>query len=340
MGEFDRMDEQWNRMAEGEENRQQPDYDWNLVADNAKREGRKTFSRIGVAFAVFLGLTYVVQAGGVALFYLDVIPARFATANISVLLSMVSMYVIAFPVFWLLMKRLPKAEKVERNKWSLLSLAVVFLICMATIYIGNIIGQLLMFIVSLITGEPMVNDLQNLIIQMDIPVIFLFTVIIAPVMEELMYRKLLIDRIRQYGEGICVVLSGIMFGLAHGNFYQFFYAFALGVIFAYIYLKSGHIRYTIIFHMIINFIGGIFPILLLRMMKHQLFFGSLVTMTFGMFVLGFIGVGTALFIMNRKKIYLQPGQYRIPKGSRFRTVAVNVGMVLYFAVCIVMFLLA
>ena len=98
-------------------------------------------------------------------------------ANTSVLLSMASMYLVAFPIFWLLMKRIPKVERVEQNKWSFPALAVVFLICMATIYIGNLIGQLLMFIVSLITGEPMVNNLQDMILNMDLPVLFLFTVI-------------------------------------------------------------------------------------------------------------------------------------------------------------------
>lgn len=318
----------------------EPEYDRNLAENQAKKEGRRTFGRIGMAFAVFLGVTMIVQLGVSGLFYLEFIPPQFATANTSVLLSMASMYLVAFPIFWLLMKRIPKVERVEQNKWSFPALAVVFLICMATIYIGNLIGQLLMFIVSLITGEPMVNNLQDMILNMDLPVLFLFTVIVAPVMEELMYRKLLIDRVRQYGEGICVMLSGLLFGLAHGNFYQFFYAFALGAIFAYLYLKSGNIRYTIVFHMIINFIGGIFPMLLLRLMKRHIFLGSLMTITFGLFVLGFLGVGIALFIMNRKKIHLEPGQLWLPKGSRFRTVVLNVGMILYFLLSIAMFVIS
>lgn len=318
----------------------EPEYDRSLAEIRAKEEGRRTFHRIGVAFAVFLGVTMAVQLGISGLFYLEFIPPQFVTANTSVLLSMASMYVVAFPIFWQLMKRIPKVERVEQNKWSLSALAGVFLICMATIYIGNLIGQLLMFLVSLITGKPMANNLQDLILNMDIPVLFLFTVIVAPIMEELMYRKLLIDRIRQYGEGICVVVSGLLFGLAHGNFYQFFYAFALGAIFAYLYLKSGNIKYTIVFHMIINFIGGIFPMLLLRLMKSNIFLGSLITLTFGLFVLGFLGVGIALFVMNRKKIHLEPGQFWLPRGSRFRTVVLNVGMVLYFLISIVMFVLS
>lgn len=82
----------------------------------------------------------------------------------------------------------------------------------------------------------------------------------APIVEELLYRKMLIDRIAAYGDGVSVVVSGLLFGLAHGNFSQFFYAFGLGALFAYVYIKTGHIGYTIGFHMFFNLIGGVFTV--------------------------------------------------------------------------------
>ena len=45
-----------------------------------------------------------------------------------------------------------------------------------------------------------------------------------------MFRKLLIDRIVPFGQRVAVVVSGLAFGLFHGNFYQFFYAFSLGAV--------------------------------------------------------------------------------------------------------------
>lgn len=39
--------------------------------------------------------------------------------------------------------------------------------------------------------------------------------------------------------------------------------------------------------------------------------------------------GIILFILNVKKINLIPGNVQIEKGKRFRTVFVNVGMILY-----------
>ena len=46
-----------------------------------------------------------------------------------------------------------------------------------------------------------------------------------------------------------------MFGLFHGNFGQFFYAFAVGSVFAYVALRTGGIRYTVVLHFLVNFFG-------------------------------------------------------------------------------------
>ena len=51
-----------------------------------------------------------------------------------------------------------------------------------------------------------------------------------------------------------------MFGIIHGNLYQFFYAFGLGALMGYVYCTYGKIIYPIIIHVVINTIGSIVPI--------------------------------------------------------------------------------
>lgn len=55
-----------------------------------------------------------------------------------------------------------------------------------------------------------------------------------------------------------------MFGAFHLNLYQFFYAFFLGAVFGYIYVKTGRLRYTIALHATVNFLGGVAVPALLR----------------------------------------------------------------------------
>ena len=140
-----------------------------------------------------------------------------------------------------------------------------FVICMGGVYFGSLIGQFLMTIVSVITGETMVNQVEEMIMDMSLWAVILSAVILAPIMEELIFRKLVLDRLAGYGPAVAMSVSALVFGLAHGNFYQFFYAFLLGLIFAYIYLRTGKVRYSMMLHMMVNFCGSVIPILLMRM---------------------------------------------------------------------------
>ena len=117
-----------------------------------------------------------------------------------------------------------------------------------------------MFLINGVSSNPSQNGLVELLNTLPIPAIFLCVVVAAPVIEELVFRKWLLDRVGRFGERTAVLLSAVVFGLAHGNFSQFFYAFGLGALFAYVYIKTGHIGYTIGFHMFFNLIGGVFTV--------------------------------------------------------------------------------
>ena len=119
-------------------------------------------------------------------------------------------------------------------------------------YVGNMIG---IMITSLINGGTSLNPLDALAASDSIFAKVLVTVIIAPLLEELIFRKLLIDRMNVYGERLAVVTSALMFALFHGNLSQFFYAYFLGLVFGYVYLRSGRLIYSAILHMAVNFMG-------------------------------------------------------------------------------------
>ena len=75
------------------------------------------------------------------------------------------------------------------------------------------------------TGLDLSFELEELPVPEECPwFTFTFSVVLAPVMEELIFRKVLIDRTIVYGDKAAVVLSGLLFGVFHGNFHQFFYA--------------------------------------------------------------------------------------------------------------------
>lgn len=173
-------------------------------------------------------------------------------------MSMVPLYAVAMPLSLLIYRLEPVREKPEQRKLGFGTLLGLLAICFALTYLGNYLGQIVNTIIGSITGKMPTNQLQELTMASPLWTNLLFCGILAPIMEEIFYRKMFIDRLRSFGGLPAVLISGVVFGLIHGNFNQFFYAAFIGILFGYIYVYTGRIRYTIALHMVFNLIGGVY----------------------------------------------------------------------------------
>lgn len=90
-----------------------------------------------------------------------------------------------------------------------------------------------------------------------ISLIFICVVVVSPIAEELLFRKVLLERLLPYGEFSAIGISSVLFGLYHFNFEQLFYTALLGVVCVNIVMKTGKVRYAIYEHMLFNLFGGI-----------------------------------------------------------------------------------
>lgn len=312
---------------------------------------RKVFSRIGWSLFIILAVATVLQIAGAVLtriFYPDLLNKSW----FSELLSLIPLYVIAFPIGYLILKRVP-AERPIEYKISFGKLMEFLLMCFCIMYIGNFIGNAINITISDIKSSDFENPLIKLLSSSNIYLNFVLLVMLAPVFEELVFRKLLIDRVRIYGEVTAILVSGLTFGLFHENLFQFFYAFGIGSVFAYIYLRTGRIRYTIILHAIINFFSGVLPIIISKNIDLSTISNLNVSDTQGILnfaqnniwqliavgiyaiviIAAFLG-GLILLIEKRKNILLIPAEKQIKNGTRFKTVFINVGMLLFVVLAI------
>ena len=71
--------------------------------------------------------------------------------------------------------------------------------------------------------------------------------------EELVFRGVITNGLKENGTKVAVVLSAVLFALMHQNLQQFFYQLFLGGVMAYIVLKTGNILYTMLLHFLNNF---------------------------------------------------------------------------------------
>lgn len=83
-----------------------------------------------------------------------------------------------------------------------------------------------------------------------------YVVLLAPIIEETIYRGLILGMLSKYGKAPAVLLSALAFGLMHGNIPQAASAFAAGLFFAIIAVNCNSIVPTIIIHMLNNLIAN------------------------------------------------------------------------------------
>jgi membrane protease YdiL (CAAX protease family) len=269
-------------------------------------------------------------------------------------IQMAPIYLIAMPVMAMLIQKVP-GQTIEKHKMTVGQWLIAFLICYGGVYVGNLAGTILTQTIGALKGSAVSNDILNIATSTSLLFNIIVMVLIAPVYEEYLFRKLLIDRMVKYGDGVAVLFSGLFFGLFHGNLNQFAYAFILGLFFGYIYVRTGELKYTIWLHMAVNFIGSVLSILVLRFLDYESLLAAsssgnladileyaaghasslIVYMAYILLVLGIAIAGIILLIVNAKKIFFLPGKVQLPKGKRFSTTILNVGMALYFIFWIV-----
>lgn len=79
-----------------------------------------------------------------------------------------------------------------------------------------------------------------------------YTCIIAPVTEEIMFRGMVLKVFSKANQRFGIFASALFFGLTHGNVPQFILAFFIGIFLAHITMKHNSIVPAIIVHIFIN----------------------------------------------------------------------------------------
>lgn len=318
---------------------------------------RRVFSRLGLSLAAFTAISFGAQ------FLLGRVLARIAPSfpflrqnglTISVVLSFFCMYAVGFPVLLLMLRGTERITPV-RASLSLEDGVSLFFISRSFLLLGSLISQNVIAMIERITGSTPQDTTSVLVEALPTPMILLFVVVLAPIFEEYIYRKLLIDRIGAYGDKVAILFSATVFGLAHGNFFQFFYTFLLGLILGYLYTQTGKLRYPIGLHMVTNFLGSIAVLPALETLDTlntltpetiaQDPFGTLALLrpmlSFLLLQYAFAAAGVVLLFHFWKKVVLKAREPRLLSRTQFaRAALLNIGITLLMLLTIVEFFLS
>ncbi len=185
-------------------------------------------------------------------------------------LQVICMYIIGYPVFHSLTKHLPRRDKSDKEKLGFFNFIGIFLMLEGVMLIGSIIANNVTDLINRLLNIEVKDTTGEFIGQTPIGIVILVVVIIGPIFEELIFRKIYIDAIGKYSTKTAILVSAASFALFHGNITQIIYTFGVGLILGWVYAKTKNIVYPIILHMLLNFFGTV-PSLLVEDSINRIF---------------------------------------------------------------------
>ena len=123
-----------------------------------------------------------------------------------------------------------------------------FITYFALIFYINIFLNLIISFVINIEG-------QKFTVQRPIYTDIIYAICIAPILEEIVFRGVLMTYLKKYGIQTAIIVSSLFFGISHYNIYMIIPAFFIGIVLAYVSYKYS-IKYSILLHILLNIVAN------------------------------------------------------------------------------------
>lgn len=155
---------------------------------------------------------------------------------------------------------------------------------------------------------------------------FLCAAVVAPLVEEFVFRGVIMQPLRRFGNVFAVLASALLFGLTHGGPSNIVFAFLCGVVLGFVVIASKSIWVGIAVHFLNNFYAvasyelyNAFPSL-----------GALPQLIMGAVIFA-LGAGAVAALLIRGDFKLPRVNTTLSKGKRIRAFFVNVPMIIVLA---------
>lgn len=161
------------------------------------------------------------------------------------------MLLVPTAVMALIFRRSPRSHA-ERPRLTGGSGVLLIAFGLAFCVLANYLVNYWLQFVSLFGVEPYEGDYHNAAGWLPLA-LNLFTYAILPgLVEETVFRGWILGALRPFGERRALLLSALIFGLMHGNLTQVPFAFLLGMLFGFLYLRTGRLWIGMVIHALNN----------------------------------------------------------------------------------------
>lgn len=279
-------------------------------------EKKKDLEKVSLGIAIMFGIYWIYS-----IFIQKILNIQ---PIFKTIIGLVTLYVIGLFLFINITKKIPNTN-IKKSKVNGKSVTLCFLLQFTAL----IIMSVLVNIFANISGQELSTDLNTLTPYM----IFMLTVF-NPIVEEFVFRKVFADKLLKYGELFYMLVSSFCFAIVHGvslGIPQIIYTFILGMIWSYLFVKTGNIKLPIILHSLSNIFGSII-IQTLQGISME------ITGMYSMFMMLLAIIGLICFIKNKKRVELDNKNKLLDK-TIIKEMFTNKGIIFYTLLTISMMII-
>ena len=123
-----------------------------------------------------------------------------------------------------------------------------FITYFALIFYINIFLNLIISFVINIEG-------QKFTVQRPIHTDIIYAICVAPILEEIVFRGVLMTYLKKYGIKTAIIISSLFFGISHYTIYMVIPAFFIGIVLACVAYKYS-LKYSVLLHVLMNIVAN------------------------------------------------------------------------------------
>lgn len=165
--------------------------------------------------------------------------------------STISFAIAAF-VSFLLIQRNKQFWNIFKGEKASIGASIVWgIIGFFLVFLGQTIGAYIELALGIEMGSENTTDIM--MITKVAPVMIIATVLLGPILEELIFRRVIFGSIVQnYNFWIASIISSIVFAAIHMDFTHIIIYTISGMVFAFLYYKTKRLLTSIIAHVLLN----------------------------------------------------------------------------------------
>ncbi len=152
----------------------------------------------------------------------------------------------------------PRPKRAQRRRVSVPEGVLTALFGLGFCVLANYVTNYWLFFAERFGVQPYQGDYHSEAGWLPLVLNLVVYAVLPAVVEELVFRGWFISALQPAGERCALVVSALLFGLAHGNLTQMPFAFMLGLLFGWLFLRTGRLWPSMLIHFLNNAMSVVF----------------------------------------------------------------------------------